>query len=117
MQFLYEIRMPVTQVIREPRTTEEMRAYVALLACTMQALKAAESERDADWPEEAEGNSAEGDGESSTTWRKLPGTQQWDFATGSIGNTVNHDLINILGSRTLTALRASGAPRVHDSGG
>lgn len=46
---------------------------------------------------------------SSAIWSKLPGTASWDFATGSIGNTVSKTLINQLGSRTYESLRRSGA--------
>lgn len=107
------------QIIREPSSTSEMRAYVALLACSMKALKAVEhnldreqSDSDSAGKDGAGGSDEDSDDLATSSWQKLPGAVQWDFATGSVGNTVNQDLINQLGSRTLAALQQSGAPIV-----
>ena len=96
--------------MREPLRISEMRAYIALLACTMKVL----NELDGNPDHEILGSSFQSESEqgpalSSAIWSKLPGSASWDFATGSIGNTVSKTLINQLGSRTFEALRHSGA--------
>ena len=88
-----------------------MRAYIALLACTMKALH--ELDGNPDHELLGSGLQTESPEEStelpSSIWSKLPGSAGWDFATGSIGNTVSKTLINQLGSRTFASLRQSGA--------
>jgi hypothetical protein len=99
------------QVVREPKCISEMRAYIALLACTMKVLKSVEQnpDRDVGGPlgdeKFEEGRQEEGSG----PWGKLPGSASWDFATGSEGNTVNKNLIHHLGARTLLRLKELGA--------
>jgi len=90
---------------------KQMRSYIALLACTMKVLKSVEQNPDRDVgmtlgdENFEEGRQEEGSG----PWGKLPGSTSWDFATGSEGNTVNRDLINQLGARTLLRLKNLGA--------
>ena len=100
-------------MIQEPSTTREMRAYIALLACTMKALKALEAAMDRDWSDEEPGDE---EPNNFSSWHKLPGAVEWDFATGSVGNTVSQDLIDQLGSRTLAALKRCGAPMIKPRG-
>ena len=82
----------------------------------MKALKAVDQNPDRDSTDSNSDQDVEGLDDSSglpyATWHKLPGTVQWDNATGSIGNTVNFDLIDQLGSRTLAVLQKMGAPVV-----
>lgn len=103
------------QVVREPESVEEMRAYIALLACTMKVLKSADLNLDRDWDlpvsdSSGEDRSEEGREEENTApWSLLPGAVSWDYATGGEGNTINRDLINQLGARTLLKLKQLGA--------
>ena len=46
----------------------------------------------------------------------VPRTRSMLQASGSIGNTVSTDLVNLLGSRMLAVLRDSGAPLVTSGG-
>jgi hypothetical protein len=103
--------------VREPKSVEEMRAYIALLACTMKVLKSVELNLDRDM-DESSGDDRFEEGrqeEDSAPWGKLPGSVSWDFATGGEGNTVNRDLINQLGARTLLRLKKLGADIVRTS--
>lgn len=87
-----------------------MRAYIALLACTMKVLNAVNENPDHDTERGLhKGRTGKVLDEPSLPWDRLPGAASWDFATGSIGNIVNKDLINQLGSRTFACLRNSGA--------
>ena len=87
-----------------------MRAYLALLAITMKVLKAVEQNPDLDLEEQLGDNySSKGRQRASAVWDKLPGSISWDFATGSEGNIINRDLINLLGARTLARLRSMGS--------
>lgn len=99
------------QVVREPLSILQMRAYIALLACTMKVLNELDGNPDHDpISSSLKSDSVEGANEfSSVIWSKLPGSASWDFATGSIGNTISKTLINQLGSRTFASLRQSGA--------
>ena len=87
-----------------------MRAYIALLACSMKVLNAAEANLDHELFGASDTSTTRSAAEQlSLPWDKLPGAVSWDFATGSVGNTVNKALINQLGSRTLAILQESGA--------
>lgn len=97
------------QVVREPKSVEEMRAYIALLACTMKVLKSAEQNPDRDSSDSGEERFEDGRQEGSAPWSLLPGAISWDYATGGEGNIVNRDLIHHLGARTLSRLKELGA--------
>ena len=99
-----------SQVVREPLRISEMRAYIALLACTMKVLNELDDNPDHEvLSSSLQPESEEGPDFPSAIWSKLPGSASWDFATGSIGNMVSKTLINQLGSRTFESLRRSGA--------
>lgn len=99
----------LAQIVREPTAMHAMRAYIALLACTMKALKSSDNLDLEKGGEPDQSKSSDVSDELSTPWDRLPGSICWDYATGSIGNTVNRDLVNQLGSRTLAFLRSCSA--------
>ncbi|KAK9820586.1 hypothetical protein WJX72_011959 [[Myrmecia] bisecta] len=100
------------QVVREPANDDERRAYLGVLAGAMDAFLAFDREllEDSSLPAAP----PPPDMRRSGSWpgnKRLPGALEWDYATGSEGNTVSRALVDALGRRVFASLQQSGAPK------